>query len=117
MFGSAIQVLPSDLREYFNLSFISTIVVFIIFCCFFSLLYSEITLCNVYYFCYSKYVFFKHCRILFVRNKVLLYLLNICKKVFILNLKLLTNLVTFYLLTAPQAKVKMTLRLLLKILD
>ena len=73
-FGSAIQVLPNDIREYFKLSFIIAVVVFIVFDLFFSLLYSEITLCNVFYFCYSKNVFFNYCRTLFVRNKVLLTL-------------------------------------------
>ena len=39
-------------------------------------MYSEITLCNAFYFRYSKNVFFNHCKILFVTNKVLLtYLL------------------------------------------
>ena len=36
---------------------------------------------------------------------------NICKKVFVLKLKLAIKLVTFYLSTDPQAKVKMTLKL------
>ena len=62
----------TDIREYFKLSFITVVVVFIIFDVF-SLLYSEITLFNVFYFCYSKKnVSFNHCRILFLRNKVLL---------------------------------------------
>ena len=42
---------------------------------------------------------------------------NICKKVYVLNLKLVTKIVTFYLSTDPKAKVKMILKVLLKILD
>ena len=42
---------------------------------------------------------------------------NICKKVFVLNLKLVAKLVTFYLSADPQAKIKMTLKLLLKTLN
>ena len=70
-FGCAIQVLSSDIREYFMLSFIFVVAVFITSDFFFSFVF-RITLCNVFYFCYSKNVFLNHCRILFVRNKVLL---------------------------------------------
>ena len=57
-FGSAIQVLPYDIREYFKLSFVIAVVAFIIFDIFLFSLYSERTLFNVFYFCYSKNVFF-----------------------------------------------------------
>ena len=40
----------------------------------------------------------------------------ICEKVYVLNLKLVTKLVTTYLTTGPLAKIKMTLKLLLKTL-
>ena len=56
-FGSAIQLLPSKIRDYFKLSFIIVVVVFISIFDFFSLFYSEITLCNLYYFCFSNNVF------------------------------------------------------------
>ena len=42
-FGSMIQVLQSDIREYFKLSFPAAVVVFISIFHFLSLLYSEIT--------------------------------------------------------------------------
>ena len=42
---------------------------------------------------------------------------NICEKVYILNLKLVKKPVPFDLSTDPQAKVKMTLELLLKTLN
>ena len=42
---------------------------------------------------------------------------NICKKVNVLNLKLVKKLVTFYIFTDPQAKVEMTLKLLMKTLN
>ena len=78
-FGCAIQVLPSDITEYFNLSFIIVVVVFIIFDLFF-LFYIQKSLYVMYTtFVIQKMSFFNHCRILFVRNKVvftyLLYLL------------------------------------------
>ena len=42
---------------------------------------------------------------------------NICKKEFVLNLKLVTKLATFYLSTDTQAKFMMTLKLPLKTLN
>ena len=96
-FGSAIQVLPSDIREYFKLGFIFVVVVFI-FDRFFSFVFRN-HLCKVYYLCYSKNVFFNHCRILFVRNKVYLPTYLITHSLTYLVIYLLTSLLT-YLLTS-----------------
>ena len=81
-FGSAIHVLPSDIREYFKLSFIIAVVVFIFLFCFQKLLY-------VMYFTFVIQKMSFSIVVEFVRNKVLL-LLAFKESLFALTHSLLT---------------------------
>ena len=71
-FGSVIQPLPSDIREYFKLSFITVVIVFISIFHIFSLLYSEITFVIYISFVGQKY-FFDNCRILLSEIKFIFF--------------------------------------------
>ena len=61
---------PLISEDIFKLSFIIVVVVFIIFDLFF--LFCIQKSLYIFYFCCSKNILFNHCRILFVRNKILL---------------------------------------------
>ena len=75
-FGSAIQVLPSDTRKYFKLSFIIVVVVFIIFDLFCPFCIKKSLYVIYFNFVFQKMSFSNHCRIHFVRNEVLLTYLS-----------------------------------------
>ena len=75
-FGFAIQVLPSDTRKYFKLSFIIVVVVFIIFGLFCPFCIKKSLYVIYFNFAFQKMSFSNHCRILFARNEVLLTYLS-----------------------------------------
>ena len=69
-FGSAIQLLPTDIGEYLELSFITVVVFISVF--HFSLLYSEMT-CIIYTSFIVSFSFLNHCRILLSEIKFTTY--------------------------------------------